>query len=116
MTFLIVDDSKIARKKLSSFIENLGHQVLADAGDGAEAIEKFEKYRPDCITMDLEMPKMKGDAAAKKILEIDESVKILLITSIVDKKEVLKSLKLGVYKVLQKPISQSDFAEAITEL
>ncbi len=116
MKFLVADDSNISRKKLSQMVIDLGYEVLDTAENGQDAIDKFKKLRPDYITMDLEMPIKRGDAAAKEILELDPNVNIILITSIVDKKELLTAIKLGVKKVLQKPVTFDKFTHAINEL
>ncbi len=105
MKFLVVDDSKLSRTKLSKMIEEIGYEVIAVAGDGIEAVKQYKEHKPDFITMDLEMPNMKGDEAAGEILAIDKNVNIILVTSIVDKKELVNTLKKGVKRVLQKPIS-----------
>ncbi|MEA3290026.1 MAG: response regulator [Campylobacterota bacterium] len=116
MRFLVADDSRLSRKKLSMLIEELGHEVVAQAEDGAVAIEMYKEHKPDYITMDLEMPNMKGDESSKHILEMDKDVNIILITSIVDKKELVNVIKLGVKKVMQKPVTEEKLRLAIEEL
>jgi len=116
MKFMIVDDSKLSRKKLSDLVRNLGYEVVCEAVDGIDAIEKFKEYKPNYILTDLEMPKMKGDEASKKILDIDSAVTIILITSITDKKELLNAIRIGVKKVMQKPINADKLKIVIDEL
>lgn len=113
MKFMVVDDSKISRMKLSQFIKELGYQVTCEACDGKEAIEKYKEFVPDFILSDLEMPNMKGDESAKNILAINPNANIILVTSIVDKKELINALRLGIKKVMQKPITKEQLAEAI---
>jgi two-component system chemotaxis response regulator CheY len=86
-------------------IEEIGFEVVGEAEDGLQAIVKYKEHKPDFITMDLEMPNMKGDEAASEILAMDQSVNIILVTSIVDKKELVNALKKGVKRVMQKPIN-----------
>lgn len=116
MKFLIADDSNLSRKKLSQMICDLGYEVLDTAEDGKEAVDKFKALSPTYVTMDLEMPIKRGDSAAKEILELNPDVNIILITSIVDKKELLTAIKFGVKKVLQKPVTIEKLAHAIDEL
>jgi len=116
MRFMVIDDSKLSRKKLTNFLLELGYEVVCEAVDGLDAIEKFKEYHPDCILCDLEMPNMKGDEAAKKILELDYTVSIILITSITDKKELLNAIRLGVKKVMQKPVTLDKLQVAIQEI
>ena len=56
---LIVDDSKTSRKFLRNMLEDAGHEIVAEAVNGAEGIEKFRLYNPDVVTMDITMPVMK---------------------------------------------------------
>lgn len=116
MKFLIVDDSKVARKKLEKYITSLGYEVIAHACDGLEAIDKAKELQPDIITMDLEMPNMKGTIASKEILTLNKNINIILITSLVDKKELIEALKVGVKKILQKPVKQETFQATIQDL
>ncbi len=116
MKFLVVDDSKIARKKTRDFIEKLGYEVVSEAVDGVDAIEQYKKYLPQFITIDLEMPNMKGIEASKEILALNPTVNIILVTSIIDKKEIINGLKIGIKKVLQKPFEFESFSNIINEL
>jgi CheY-like chemotaxis protein len=113
---MIVDDSRLSRKKLSNFVIELGHEVVCDAVDGIDALDKFIVHSPNFILTDLEMPNMKGDELSRRILEIDKNVIIILITSITDKKELLNAIRLGVRKVMQKPIGLEKLKLAINEL
>lgn len=114
--FLIVDDSTIARKKLLDFVQNLGYKNIDEAEDGLIAVNKFKEKKYDYIIMDLEMPNMKGNEASKRILQLNPNIKIILVTSIIDKKELIGALNIGVKKILRKPVSFQMFEEVISEL
>ena len=66
---LIVDDSKTSRKFLRNMLEQAGHEIVAEAVNGAEGVEKFRIYRPDITTMDITMPVLGGIDAVKDIIE-----------------------------------------------
>ncbi|RMG91204.1 MAG: response regulator, partial [Candidatus Dadabacteria bacterium] len=57
---LVVDDAVFMRRTLRDILEAAGHQVVAEAGDGVEALERYEEHRPDVVTLDLVMPRMGG--------------------------------------------------------
>ena len=116
LNFLIVDDSKYAREGISKFLNKLKHEIIAEAEDGLAAIEVYKECNPDIVTMDFEMPNMRGLDAAKEILSMNPEAKIIIITSIVDKKDILYAQKVGVKKILIKPISLKDLKCAIEEI
>lgn len=116
MNFLVVDDSKMARTRICDYIAELGYKVVGEAVDGVEAISKYKELLPSIITIDLEMPNMKGIEASKEILKLNPNVNIILVTSIIDKKEVINALKIGVKKVIQKPFTFEHFAQKVNEL
>lgn len=113
MKFLVVDDSRFARELLRRYIESLGFEVIAEAQDGLDAIQKFKENLPTIVTIDLEMPHMKGIEAAKEILKLDPKCHIILVTSIIDKKETINALRVGIKKVLTKPFTQQEFENAL---
>lgn len=113
---MVIDDSKLSRKKLTNMVNELGYEVITEAVDGRDGIEKYKEFQPQFILSDLEMPNMKGDEAAKEILEINKNVNIILITSIADKKELVNALRVGVKRVMQKPITKEKLKIVIDEL
>ena len=116
MRFLVVDDSAFSRRKIADFISHVGGTVIGEASDGLEAVEQYSKLLPEFVTMDIEMPKINGIEASKEILKINKDAKIILITSSVDKKEILIALKTGVKQVMQKPITIEEFTKIVNEL
>lgn len=114
--FLVVDDSKIAREKMKSYLKNINFDIVHDAEDGKIAVDRFKKIAYDYVIMDLEMPNMKGNEAAKHMLLLNPNINIILVTSIVDKKELIGALKIGVKRILKKPVAFEMFKQTITEL
>ena len=70
---MIVDDAIFMRMKLKDILEKNGYEVVAEAQNGADAIEKYRAERPDIVTMDITMPEMDGIEALKGIKRIDPS-------------------------------------------
>lgn len=68
---LVVDDTKFMRQTLSSILTNNGHEVIGEAENGEKAVELYEKFRPDLVTMDITMPVLNGIEAARRILAKD---------------------------------------------
>ena len=116
MKFLIVDDSRVSRKKLSSFLSELGYEIIGEAKDGIEACTMSKDLNPTHILMDVEMPNMKGTEASKQILSLNKEIKIIYVTSIINTKSLLGTLQKGNKRVLTKPVSLEDLRQAIDEL
>lgn len=113
---LIVDDSLIIRKKVSKLLENLGHEVIADAQNGQEAIDAYNAKQPDMVTMDITMPDMDGITAVKHIMKDNPEAKIIMVTSHGQEDMVIKSIQAGAVGYMLKPITEDKLAHAIGEI
>jgi len=111
----VVDDQALLR---GGFAVMLGLQedieVVAEAGDGAAAIEMARSYRPDVILMDIRMPGMDGLAATKAIVDAaDWEVKVLILTTFDPDEYVYKALRAGASGFVLKDISPEDLVAAV---
>jgi RNA polymerase sigma factor, sigma-70 family len=111
---LLVDDMRIIRECLKMIIEkNSDFEVVGSACNGFEAIEMCKKYRPDVILMDVIMPKLNGIDAITKIREENKKVKILVLSSIGDEDNIMKSIKNGADGYVLKDIGAEELILAI---
>ncbi len=113
---LVVDDSIIARKYLARILEESGKiEVIDTARDGLEAIEKIKKLNPDVVTLDIEMPRLNGLEALKRIMN-ECPVPVVMVSSLTKEgaKETLESLRLGAVDYISKTDVLS-FKEAAKE-
>lgn len=93
---LLVEDQKLIRVGLKSlFDDDKEINISAEAQSGKEAIEKFKSLKPNVVLMDIGLPDISGIEATKKILEIDNKAKIIILTSHLSEQEVLDSLHVG---------------------
>jgi len=113
---LIVDDSLIIRKKITTLLEKLGHEVIYDAKNGQEAIDAYLSKKPDLVTMDITMPDMDGITAVKQIMAKDVDAKIIMVTSHGQEDMVIKSIQAGAVGYMLKPITEDKLAAAIGEV
>jgi two-component system chemotaxis response regulator CheY len=113
---LIVDDSLIIRKKISKLLEKLGHEVVFKATNGQEAIDGYEEFKPDLVTMDITMPDMDGITAVKHIIKKDAEAKVIMVTSHGQEDMVIKSIQAGAVAYMLKPITEDKLASAIGEV
>ena len=113
---LIVDDSKTSRKFLRNMLEQAGHEIVAEAVDGAEGVEKFRIYRPDITTMDITMPVLGEIDAVKDIIEIDPDAKIIMVTAAGQKANMIEALKKGAADFIQKPFDMDVIVNTIEKV
>ena len=82
LRIVLADDHPLFRHGLRQLLEQVGgHTVVAEAGDGAEALEAFERYHPDVTMLDLRMPGMDGVQATREITAISPSTRVIVLTS-----------------------------------
>ncbi|MBU2547382.1 MAG: response regulator [Proteobacteria bacterium] len=110
---LIVDDSPVMRNMLAKFFTDNGFHVAGMAADGVEAIEMFEKYNPDIMTLDIIMPKMRGTEVLEKILVNYPEAKVVMASSVSDARTVMKCLKIGAKQYILKPYDEEKVMLAI---
>lgn len=78
---IVVDDDKDSRDALSDLLEFKGIKVLAKAINGHDAVQKFSKYMPDVVLMDLMMPQYDGFYGLEHIKNINSNAKVIIITA-----------------------------------
>ena len=112
---LVVDDSIFVRKQLNQILTSEEFEIIDQAGDGEEAIEKYKEHYPkiDLVTMDITMPKMDGISALEKIIEFDKSAKIIMISALGKQELVKKALLIGAKNYIVKPLDRKKVLERI---
>lgn len=95
MKIIIVDDDHLVVNSLKTIVKANGIEVVALGYNGLEAIELYNKHRPDLILMDIRMEKLNGIDATKEILKTNPNAKILLITTFQDDEYIGAALSLG---------------------
>ena len=88
-------------------------QVVAEAGDGEEAVRLATEHRPDVVVMDIAMPKLNGIEATKQIKDADPTIAVLVLTAYDDAQYIFTFLEAGAAGYLLKDVSTKDLVEAI---
>ncbi len=111
---LIADDEPLIRMDLKEILEESGYKVVAEAKDGAEAVEYAKTKDPDIIIMDIRMPNMGGLEAAEQIKnELGSGVPIVMLTAYGQPELYEKASDLGVFAYLTKPLRKADLFPAM---
>ena len=114
---LIVDDHAIVRKGISALLSTEPDiQVLGEATNGAEGVEKAETLRPDVVLMDMVMPKMDGIEATRRITALDSGPRVLVLTSFAADDKVFPAIKAGALGYLLKDSGPNDLIRAIRQV
>lgn len=100
---LIVDDAAFMRMMIRDILSKNGFEVVGEAQDGSQAIEKFKELRPDLITMDITMPEMDGIAALKEIKKVDANAKVIMCSAMGQQAMVIDAIQAGAKDFIVKP-------------
>ena len=113
---LIADDSGFVRELLTQACEALGFIVVAEASNGAQAIEMAIMYRPDIILMDLVMPQFNGLEATERILEKLPDTDIIACSSMDDEITLQQALNKGCRAFLRKPFTRQSILSVFRQI
>jgi AmiR/NasT family two-component response regulator len=113
MRILIAEDETIIRLDLRDLLERSGHEVVAEARDGEEAVVLARQHTPELAIMDVKMPRLDGIDAAKRILE-ERPIPIVMLTAYGQEELVTRAVEAGVFGYLVKPFREQDLMPAIT--
>lgn len=113
LTALVVDDEFHLRLFLKGALKKIGFKVVAEAGNGAEALEKFRAHRPDVTFLDINMPVMSGRDALLAIRQELPSAVVIMLTSLVSSDEVEACLDAGAVNYLRKDTPLEELQQEI---
>jgi len=114
ISVLIVDDHAVVREGLRTFLELQDDiQVIGEAGDGSEGLERAAELRPDVILMDLVMPRLDGVGAMRRLHTTLPESRVIVLTSFLDDDRLLPAIQAGAAGYLLKNAAPSELVRAI---
>jgi two-component system chemotaxis response regulator CheY len=100
---LVADDASFMRQIIRDILESDGHQIVAEASDGVQAVEEWKKHHPDVVTMDIVMPRRSGIDAVRAIAAIDATARIVMCSALGQETLVTEALQAGARDFIVKP-------------
>ncbi|MFF0295101.1 response regulator [Kitasatospora sp. NPDC004615] len=111
---LLVDDHQVVRRGLRTFLEVQDDiEVVGEAADGAEAVERAGELAPDVVLMDVKMPRVDGIEALRLLREQDNPAKVLIVTSFTEHRTMVPALRAGAAGYVYKDVDPEALAGAI---
>nr|WP_275983898.1 response regulator [Paenibacillus hamazuiensis] len=113
---MIVDDSTVMRKNIKTILERGGHEVITEAADGREVLPLYINHRPDLVTLDISMETMDGTQALQSLLKSFPQAKVVMISAMGQKQQVLEAIKLGAKSYIVKPFEGDKLLEVVDKV
>jgi two-component system, chemotaxis family, chemotaxis protein CheY len=114
-TLLVTDDATIVREKIKEAARGAGWEIVGEARNGKEAVERYTELRPMAMTVDLVMPEYDGIYALREIMALDPNAKIIVVSAL-GQKHILKSaFKLGAADFIVKPFDKRTLANTLEQ-
>ena len=111
---MIADDSEAIRIALKDIILDGKHELVAEAKDGVEAVEKFADLKPDVLLLDLVLAEKDGLATLKEIKETNPNAKIIMISVLDNKQMIQDCISAGALAYITKPFGADDVLQSIS--
>lgn len=110
---MVVDDALFMRVSLKSLLTQAGYQVVGEAGNGIEAVQKYVELKPDLVTMDITMPEASGIEAIKAIKAINSQVPIIVCSAAGQEHNIKDAILAGAQDFIIKPFQPDRVLQAI---
>jgi DNA-binding NtrC family response regulator len=111
---LVVDDEQKTQKILKRFLENKQFEVMV-AGDGKDALAKFDAFNPECVLLDIQMPHLNGTDTLKLIKSRKPEVEVIMVTAVTTLQIAEGCLSDGAFSVIEKPVNLEYLHSKIVE-
>jgi|SRR5689334_11811015 len=109
MRILIADDHALFRNGLRSLLESQGHEIVAEAANGKQAVALAEQLRPELVLMDVSMPELDGIAATKELAGRHPDVRVVVLTASEHEETLFEAIKAGAQGYLLKNLEAEEF-------
>ncbi len=112
-SILLADDLAFIKMVQKEILEKKGYQVIGEAADGIEVIEKYKKLKPDIVIMDITMPRMDGLNDWKTVKQIDPDARVIVCSALGQQRLIIDAIKMGAKDFIVKPFEPDRLTAAI---
>ncbi|MGM0453335.1 MAG: response regulator transcription factor [Thermodesulfobacteriota bacterium] len=112
---MIADDEVHVRKYIKAVMERMNSEVVAEAVDGRQAVEKFARFKPNVLLLDINMPVKSGKTVLTEIMERFPKAFVIMLTSLVDRETIEDCMALGASGYLRKDLSIEEMKSVIKQ-
>jgi two-component system, chemotaxis family, chemotaxis protein CheY len=113
---MVADDTAFMRTMLKDVLVSGGHEIIAEARNGEEAVHLFKRLKPDLVTMDITMPEMDGITALTEIMEFDSRAKVIMCSALGQQAMVLYAIQAGTKDFIVKPFQKDRVLLAVCKV
>ena len=114
-TLVVTDDAAIIRQKVKEAARSAGWEIVGEARNGKEAVERYIELRPTAMTIDLVMPEYDGIYALREIMALDQDAKVIVVSAIGQKSVLQDAFKLGAVDFIVKPFDKQALAKTLEQ-
>ncbi|MCL6597356.1 response regulator [Alicyclobacillus macrosporangiidus] len=113
---LVVDDAAFMRMMIKDILTKNGYEVVGEASDGVQAVEKYQELQPDLVTLDITMPEMDGIEALKRIRAADPNARVIMCSAMGQQAMVIDAIQAGAKDFVVKPFQADRVIAAVKKV
>ncbi len=113
---LIVDDAAFMRMSLRKIMVENGFEVVGEAENGKEVLEKYNELQPDIVTLDITMPEMDGITALKGLMKLDPNANVVIVSAMGQESYVREAVMAGAKNFIVKPFNKDHVIKVLNSL
>lgn len=113
---LVVDDAAFMRMSIKNMITKHGFDVVGEAGNGNEAVAKYQELKPDIVTMDITMPEKTGLEALKEIIGMDPNATVIMVSALGQEAMMKDAITSGAKGFIVKPFKEDIIVAELSKL
>lgn len=114
-SILLCDDAMFIRTMIGGIVEKAGFEIVGEATNGREAVEQYERLRPDLVVLDIVMPDMSGLEALKEIRTMNPEACVVMCSAMGQQRLMQEALAAGARGFIVKPFQASRVLEALSD-